>query len=77
MASLLGFAYPCRGARTLGFSILGNVNKVFHGNLASDANGSFTTTKLKGRDQGRVNITTWRLFGPYRLSSERGDLTTQ
>jgi polyisoprenyl-teichoic acid--peptidoglycan teichoic acid transferase len=36
-----------------GFS---TVNKVFHGNVFSDAHALFSNTKLKGEDQGRVNI---------------------
>lgn len=40
----------------VGFSVLHSVNKVFHGNILSDAHALFATTKLKGEDQGRVNI---------------------
>lgn len=39
-----------------GSNLLGSINKVFHGNLFSDAQALFSTTKLKGEDQGRVNI---------------------
>lgn len=36
--------------------ILGNLNRVFHGNVFSDVGAIFSNTKLKGEDQGRVNI---------------------
>lgn len=39
-----------------GASILGNLNKVFHGNIFTDAKALFSQTKLKGEAQGRVNI---------------------
>jgi len=35
---------------------LGAVDKVLHGNVLSDAHALLTTTKLKGEDQGRVNV---------------------
>lgn len=40
----------------LGWSALGGVNKVLHGNILSDAQALFSNVKLKGEDQGRVNI---------------------
>jgi LCP family protein required for cell wall assembly len=40
----------------LGWSVLGNLNKVFHGNIISDAQALFSNTALKGENQGRVNI---------------------
>jgi LCP family protein required for cell wall assembly len=39
-----------------GARIIGNVDKVFHGNLFSDVQAIFSTAKLKGEDSGRVNI---------------------
>ncbi|HET9174564.1 MAG TPA: LCP family protein [Candidatus Saccharimonadales bacterium] len=39
-----------------GARLLGNLDKVFHGNIISDAQALFSNTKLKGEDQGRVNI---------------------
>jgi polyisoprenyl-teichoic acid--peptidoglycan teichoic acid transferase len=39
-----------------GWGLLNSVNKVFHGNLVSDVHALVATTKLKGEDQGRVNI---------------------
>jgi polyisoprenyl-teichoic acid--peptidoglycan teichoic acid transferase len=39
-----------------GARILGNVDKVFHGNVFSDASALFSSTTLKGESQGRVNI---------------------
>lgn len=60
----------------LGFDILGNVNKVFHGNIVSDASALFSTTKLNGEAQGRVNIL---LLGDSSdrtdASANGGDLT--
>jgi LCP family protein required for cell wall assembly len=39
-----------------GAQIIGNLDKVFHGNVFTDAKALFSQTKLKGEDQGRVNI---------------------
>jgi LCP family protein required for cell wall assembly len=39
-----------------GSQLLGNLDKVFHGNVLSDAKALFTTTQLKGEANGRVNI---------------------
>ena len=39
-----------------GTQLIGNVNKVFHGNVFSDVHALLSDTKLKGEDQGRVNI---------------------
>src|ERR1039458_8001407 len=40
----------------LGFKGLNTINKVFHGNVLSDAQALFSNTKLKAEDTGRVNI---------------------
>jgi LCP family protein required for cell wall assembly len=40
----------------LGTSILGNIDKVLHGNIFSDAHALISTTKLKGESTGRVNF---------------------
>jgi LCP family protein required for cell wall assembly len=40
----------------LGFRGLSTVNKVFHGNIISDAKAAFDSTPLKGESAGRVNI---------------------
>lgn len=39
-----------------GAQLLGSVDKVFHGNVFSDVHALVSQTKLKGEDQGRVNI---------------------
>jgi LCP family protein required for cell wall assembly len=39
-----------------GSALIANLDKVFHGNVFSDAKALFTTTKLKGEADGRVNI---------------------
>lgn len=39
-----------------GINIIGSLDKAFHGNIFSDIHALFSTTKLKGEDQGRVNI---------------------
>ena len=39
-----------------GWRLLANLNKAFHGNIFSDAKALVSTHKLKGEDQGRVNI---------------------
>jgi LCP family protein required for cell wall assembly len=49
---LIGFAFGgWYGAR-----LVGNLDKVFHGNVFSDVHALVSQTKLKGEDQGRVNI---------------------
>lgn len=49
---LIGFLFGgWYGAR-----LIGNLDKVFHGNIFSDVHAIFSQTKLKGEDQGRVNI---------------------
>ncbi len=49
---LIGFIFGgWYGAR-----LLANLDKVFHGNVFSDIHALFSNTKLKGEDQGRVNI---------------------
>jgi LCP family protein required for cell wall assembly len=40
----------------LGSSIVGNLDKVFHGNIFSDASSIFNNTTLRGQNQGRINI---------------------
>lgn len=39
-----------------GSSLIANLDKAFHGNVFSDVHAIFSNTKLKGEDQGRVNI---------------------
>ena len=39
-----------------GAKIIGDLDKVFHGNVYSDVQALFSNVKLKGQDQGRVNI---------------------
>jgi polyisoprenyl-teichoic acid--peptidoglycan teichoic acid transferase len=39
-----------------GAKLVGNVNKVFHGNVFSDVSALWTNVKLNGEAQGRVNI---------------------
>ena len=36
----------------LGWSVLGNINRVFHGNIISDAQALFSNTQLKGETRG-------------------------
>jgi len=40
----------------IGVKAIGNVDKVFHGNVISDATAAFNNTPLKGEGDGRVNI---------------------
>lgn len=39
-----------------GLRILGSINKVFHGNIFSDAQALYSQVELKGESTGRVNI---------------------
>jgi LCP family protein required for cell wall assembly len=39
-----------------GSRIIGNIDKVFHGNIFSDTKALFSTTTLNGENQGRINI---------------------
>jgi hypothetical protein len=39
-----------------GSRIIGNIDKVFHGNIFSDAKALFSTTTLTGESSGRINI---------------------
>lgn len=55
-----------------GSGIIGNLDKVFHGNFFSDAQALFSTTRLKGESQGRVNIL---LAGYQGTHSDEGALT--
>ncbi len=52
--------------------IIGNLDKVFHGNIFSDIHALFSTTHLKGESSGRVNIL---LAGYQGKSSDEGPLT--
>lgn len=56
----------------LGSSIIGNLDKVFHGNIFSDVHALFSTTTLRGEAQGRVNIL---LAGYQGSNSDEGALT--
>ena len=40
----------------VGFKFFHSIDKVFHGNILSDAQALFSSEPLKGEDQGRVNI---------------------
>jgi LCP family protein required for cell wall assembly len=40
----------------LGWQVIGNLDKIFHGNPFSDAGALLSTATLKGEAQGRVNI---------------------
>lgn len=40
----------------IGSKIIGDLDHVFHGNVASDAQALFSDTTLKGQAQGRINI---------------------
>ncbi len=55
-----------------GSRIIGDLNKVFHGNLFSDVQALFSTTRLNGEAQGRVNVL---LAGYQGSSSDEGALT--
>ncbi len=55
-----------------GSRLLGDVNKVLHGNIFSDFHALFSTTRLQGEAQGRVNIL---LAGYQGANSDEGALT--
>ncbi len=55
-----------------GSRIIGDLNKVFHGNIFSDFSALFSTTRLNGEAQGRVNIL---LAGYQGSNSDEGALT--
>lgn len=55
-----------------GYNDLNVINKVFHGNLITDAQALFSTTKLNGESTGRVNIL---LAGYQGSASDEGPLT--
>ncbi len=55
-----------------GSSIIGNLDKVFHGNIFSDVHALFSSTTLRGEAQGRVNIL---LAGYQGKHSDEGALT--
>ncbi len=55
-----------------GGRLLGDVNKVLHGNIFSDVHALFSTTRLSGEAQGRVNIL---LAGYQGANSDEGALT--
>lgn len=40
----------------LGWKVIGNLDKIFHGNPFSDAGALLSSTTLKGEAQGRVNV---------------------
>ena len=40
----------------IGIKIIGDLDHVFHGNVASDAQALFSNVKLRGEAQGRVNV---------------------
>jgi LCP family protein required for cell wall assembly len=55
-----------------GAGIIGNLDKLFHGNIFSDIHAFFSTTQLKGENEGRVNIL---LAGYQGKNSDEGPLT--
>jgi len=55
-----------------GAGIVGNLDKLFHGNIFSDIHALFSTTHLKGENEGRVNIL---LAGYQGKDSDEGPLT--
>lgn len=55
-----------------GSNLLGNINKVFHGNLMTDAQAFLSSSKLNGESSGRVNIL---LAGYQGSESDEGPLT--
>jgi LCP family protein required for cell wall assembly len=55
-----------------GTRIVGDLNKVFHGNIFSDVQALFSTTTLNGEAQGRVNVL---LAGYQGAESDEGALT--
>lgn len=55
-----------------GSRIIGNLDKVFHGNIVSDVQALFNQTKLNGESSGRVNIL---LAGYQGSTSDEGPLT--
>lgn len=55
-SAIAAFALVLLVGGWLGWKGLTAVNKVFHGNVFSDAHALFSNAKLKGEDKGRVNI---------------------
>lgn len=55
-----------------GSRLIGDLDKVFHGNIFSDFSALFNTTTLRGEAQGRVNIL---LAGYQGSNSDEGALT--
>jgi LCP family protein required for cell wall assembly len=55
-SSLASLAVLLGAGGFLGVKALDTVNKVFHGNILSDATAAFNDTPLKGENTGRVNI---------------------
>ncbi len=55
-----------------GSRIIGDLDKVFHGNIFSDFQALFSTTRLTGEAQGRVNVL---LAGYQGKQSDEGALT--
>ena len=60
------------GGTWFGLGLLGKIDKVVHGNVFSDVGALFSTTRLKGESQGRVNIL---LAGYQGTNSDEGPLT--
>lgn len=55
-----------------GAGVIGNLDKLFHGNIFSDIHAFFSTTHLRGENEGRVNIL---LAGYQGKNSDEGPLT--
>lgn len=73
LSSILVFIVLLLGAGTwFGSSIVGNLDRVLHGNIFSDVQALFSTTRLNGESQGRVNIL---LAGYQGKNSDEGALT--
>ncbi len=73
LTSILVVIVVLLGAGTwFGSGIIGNLDKVLHGNVFSDVQALFSTTRLKGESQGRVNIL---LAGHQGKNSNEGNLT--
>ena len=55
-ACLIILLIVCGSGAWYGSRIIGDIDKVLHGNLFSDVGALFSNTRLKGENQGRVNI---------------------
>lgn len=71
-AVITSFLLVIIGGGFFGYKDLNVINKVFHGNLITDAQALFSTTKLNGESTGRVNIL---LAGYQGNASDEGPLT--